>query len=82
MMNSDNESLPELPEENNTIDESKPLLLNNFDVHNVPIVAATESITSNTYDEVYDACLNDAVVTTLSGLSADDRPRTECKYYI
>lgn len=80
-MNSDNDSLPELPEENNTVDESVPSLLNNLDVHNVPIVAATESVTSETYDAVYEACLNDTTVTTPSDLP-DDRPRTEGKYHI
>ena len=79
-MNSDTESLPALPEKNYTIDESVPLLLNNLDDFNVPIVAATESVTSNDYDNVYDACLNDVTVTTPGSPFAANRPMTEGMY--
>ena len=46
----------------------------------MPIVAATETVTSNDYDAVYDACLNDAVVTTPGSPFAADRPMTEGMY--
>ena len=79
-MNSDIESIPEFPEENNTVDESVPSLLNNLDIFNVPIVAATESVTSNDYDAAYEACLNDAVVTQSGSPPAASHQTTEGMY--
>ena len=81
MMNSNSESIPEVPEENHTVDETAPQILNNLDTNDIPIVAATESVTSENYDEAYLACLNDVIVTTPSVVPADDRPRTEGKYH-
>ena len=81
MMNSDNESNPEFIEENNTVDETAPQTLNNLDTNDIPIVAATESVTSENYDAAYVACLNDDIVTTPSVVPVDNRPRTEGKYH-